>query len=979
MVTSENKDREPQLPLYYEYYPKNSNVIVHKSQPTVWYRPESLPICSSIPYGDQRDIRYTHPPAFHSVSTVGYTKDRRRLHKMGLNSNTEAEENTQVTWCSTGANYRCSVAVTGGERVGDVHLPNSLRTCLDNISRCRGQDNENQGETDVVHYKTDVSSPSASSPECSFRSDEGSTSLSPVDSSTRHITSGCVLKRVISAPITTTSHQMWDASSTEMVAKYTNLFAKNREQCRSGPVSISNISLPRSHSPPNRVTAGYNKSSNLFEDETLSKNTSIPPRVGLGNNEMKCWLQPIIIQSPSNEKHLSGKQVTGSRLVKDDIFFKTDCSLVKRDSCDVTGYGLRAHTSSPKSSSEENTSNSCITASSFNDKSSHKKEPKQNMYNYNPKKNTLINANSLPVVKTEDSVVQYRTVNTPHDINFSSIGVDNSQRVRLGTKEHVTRINDIERNSPTDTIPSVEFHDTRTSVLALTTQSKFISGKHTDHETFIIKCPETKDKHSLCETSSSPTLYSAIKYHTKNRINSPFHETLVSDQQSTSGEHKTDNNEDREESPQKSFHLENDIITEDEQRLVVRRVLSRKFAHIENDDENVFEKRIDYPQHRLSVVNRIKIGDYQRLDQGDLPQNISPVGSSKRMGDKQGSEDHNRYLWRSSSVETIVETDDTDLAENIPTYIKNNPLGNQKQIIEEQRPPKQDSPYQHNSPLNNSPQTDSQHLCNNQDIPFHRSTVLVPSRDLRHSGGENATQDVDSIRETKLGTELQGPSLFSSEDTALRSRVLVLLWVLLGENRLREVGFPKEPVHRILWRAVDVCCSVAGVKSAAAVPLNSDHDCGVDMLCFRDHTHRFLEVCAPTREHWKQFGWAGLTVDAVVRKIYDEGKSLYSYIKSMSGKNFLLSVSDNYPKNQDEPQLRKPFSKYSQSVIYVRNSAFPEVCMYLNRRALKLYLFYSLICSYVCARSFECFNFLRHVLGKVNKLTFTHKITSFSP
>ncbi|XP_067014491.2 uncharacterized protein [Anabrus simplex] len=110
--------------------------------------------------------------------------------------------------------------------------------------------------------------------------------------------------------------------------------------------------------------------------------------------------------------------------------------------------------------------------------------------------------------------------------------------------------------------------------------------------------------------------------------------------------------------------------------------------------------------------------------------------------------------------------------------------------------------------------------------------------------------------------------VFSLSDTALRCRILVVLWALLGENRLRQVGFPQEPVHKILWRTVDVCCSVAGAKSAAAVPLPSDHDCGRDMVCFRDHAHRFLEVCAPTREHWKRFGWASLTVDAVVRKIY---------------------------------------------------------------------------------------------------------------
>ncbi|XP_063223781.1 uncharacterized protein LOC134531788 [Bacillus rossius redtenbacheri] len=112
--------------------------------------------------------------------------------------------------------------------------------------------------------------------------------------------------------------------------------------------------------------------------------------------------------------------------------------------------------------------------------------------------------------------------------------------------------------------------------------------------------------------------------------------------------------------------------------------------------------------------------------------------------------------------------------------------------------------------------------------------------------------------------------VFAPEDLLLRNRVLLLLWFLLGEARLAEVGYPRAPVHRVLWLTVDVCCSVAGMKSAAAVPLASDHDCREDMLCFRDHTHRFLEVCAPTRDMWKQLGWAGLTVDAVVRKIYEE-------------------------------------------------------------------------------------------------------------
>nr|CAD7454243.1 unnamed protein product [Timema tahoe] len=135
---------------------------------------------------------------------------------------------------------------------------------------------------------------------------------------------------------------------------------------------------------------------------------------------------------------------------------------------------------------------------------------------------------------------------------------------------------------------------------------------------------------------------------------------------------------------------------------------------------------------------------------------------------------------------------------------------------------------------------------------------------------------------------------FSLEDEVMRNKVLVLLWVLLGERRLMEVGFPQDPVHRILWLTVDVCCSVAGVKSAAAVPLTPDHDCGDDMLCFRDHTHRFLEVCAPTRDLWKQFGWASLTVDAVIDKIY---------------KQELKPLLANCPEEQTPPRIREALLK----------------------------------------------------------------------
>jgi len=39
-----------------------------------------------------------------------------------------------------------------------------------------------------------------------------------------------------------------------------------------------------------------------------------------------------------------------------------------------------------------------------------------------------------------------------------------------------------------------------------------------------------------------------------------------------------------------------------------------------------------------------------------------------------------------------------------------------------------------------------------------------------------------------------------------------------------------------------------------------------------DHVSRLLEICAPTRDLWKKFGWTRLSVPDILRKIYYEGE-----------------------------------------------------------------------------------------------------------
>lgn len=50
-----------------------------------------------------------------------------------------------------------------------------------------------------------------------------------------------------------------------------------------------------------------------------------------------------------------------------------------------------------------------------------------------------------------------------------------------------------------------------------------------------------------------------------------------------------------------------------------------------------------------------------------------------------------------------------------------------------------------------------------------------------------------------------------------------------------------------------------------------DHDCRGNIVCFMDHVSRLLEICAPTRDLWKKFGWTRLSVSDILKKIYYEG------------------------------------------------------------------------------------------------------------
>jgi hypothetical protein len=691
--------------------------------------------------------------------------------------------------------------------------------------------------------------------------------MSPVVESLRgKMTPECRSKTVISSPIKTACGSIRDFPTAEGAAENADSFMQKNKQIRVRPIYISDV--PRPQSPPNillhRPKTEYNRPARFSEGESIFVNKSIPLPMSLKNNDKRRCLR---LPPPLNiEEHFSGEYVTVPRLPEGDIFTKEGGSLVTTGFCLITEQGLTTSTLSPTKVNEENARNSPTKASSLNGESSYTKgdEREQNTF-YCTKEDKPRKTVLTAIDDVRDSLQAYPTFNTTDDDGSSRNGVDYTQKVFRSMKTHGMRPTDIERDNLRHASTAVAYMGTERSVLTEGTHSKRFSERRDEEDTFIAKYQEIDDKHDLCEHSTSSVIHSSVRNHTQIRSKQSLKETISSDQNCIPNEYNTRMDEgqpieDRGESPHKSSHME--YKNEDKRRFVDKRVLPHTSSPVKNKpivNEEIFEYRSDYPWK----CPPIQTGDHHRLkDPGDFLQNTPPMGTYIQNEDKRGSEDDNKYSRRRiPSSETTREICDRQYIGNeVVRSEQSSPLGNQTQTADQRFPQSHGASPQSSSSLNELTPTDE-----DQNIPFQRSTVLVQSRPC---GGESVLQQMDAASEPKV----HGPWLFSVEDTALRSRVLVLLWVLLGERRLREVGYPVEPVHRILWRAVDVCCSVAGVKSAAAVPLNADHDCGMDMMCFRDHAHRFLEVCAPTREHWKQFGWASLTVDAVVRKIYDEGK-----------------------------------------------------------------------------------------------------------
>jgi hypothetical protein len=758
---------------------------------------------------------------------------------------------------------------------------------LKRISQVTGGDHktlvreQEDGEVDVGEYETDGSSRDTSSPKCDSRSDESSTCLSPVPhEGMRRVAPECRLETVISSPIESTCGPTTDSPTAEDIAVSTNSFVQKSKQIHLRPIYISEVQ--RSQLPPHILLyhqkTEYNRLESFSAGESILVNKSIPLAMSSNSNEI------------SPPPHNAGEHLTLSRFSEDGVSEKGGI-LVATGGYFVTDQGPRTSTLLSTTANEENARNSPMEATHLDENGYYRNrdEEKQNTFYCTPKEYIPRTTALLAIDDMKDSLHGYATPNATDDNSANTHGAHYPHEIRRGIKAYGMKPTVIQRDTPRDVSTATMFSETESSVLKESAHSNGITKRQDGEAAFMVKYPDIGDKHFLCGKSTSFVLRSAVRKRTQIRSKRNFEETVSSKQNCAPNEYSAiideeQCTEDRDEPPHKSSHLEYHTRSDNEQPFMDGCVLPHARSPANDTmivDADVFQYRNDCSGKCLPTVNPIQIGDHQSVeDPGNFFQNTPLTGTCIQKEDKISSVDCNGRVRPNIPAESAREISDREFMQNgFVRTAQSSPPRNGTQTDDQQfiQSPRS------RCPLNGLRQTNPQQRLEDQNTRFQRSTVLVQSGDWRPGGGEAAVQQIGAASEADLSAEAQEPCIFSAEDTALRSRVLVLLWVLLGERRLREVGYPEEPVHRILWRAVDVCCSVAGVKSAAAVPLNADHDCGLDMLCFRDHTHRFLEVCAPTREHWKQFGWASLTVDAVVRKIYDEGKRCYFTVTIRQG------------------------------------------------------------------------------------------------
>ncbi|KAF4523729.1 hypothetical protein B566_EDAN011593 [Ephemera danica] len=281
-------------------------------------------------------------------------------------------------------------------------------------------------------------------------------------------------------------------------------------------------------------------------------------------------------------------------------------------------------------------------------------------------------------------------------------------------------------------------------------------------------------------------------------------------------------------------------------------------------------RRFMWPSHKLPSVINVKMSPRWRLQEDHhhhlpctlveqrRPENGNSSSCATTDNSKSGSQ-HVRH-WARDMLSSA-----TPVTSPSPTY-----------VISRQEPSPADNFKQVETAVVHSSTTPSEHrtlVCTalSRDIEVKLDEIEV--LDFKSSSPESVS-DCELAENSRRRHLAGGKVLMDRGDDALLTQTELeqLEFAELDEHMAREEdGISLQWDRggaRLVWRALQLCCSERGAKSPSAVPLPDDHSC--DLGCLRDHASRMLEVCAPTRELWRSFGWAGLTVDAVLHKVLRE-------------------------------------------------------------------------------------------------------------